>query len=234
VPTFTTVFEQENFLRFPDILPGIWGIDDEDLYAETRGGEIFLRKKRAKNTVAILGVSPGFGVSLPPLLVKAAGLCFGHEVELTLEDDVLRLHNTKKIAFDSPAVKRAVLEVKLQKELAKAANSSEVSLLTDIYHILIYHEWEIEVLDGLLRVPNPLQTVADALGDDEAFAEFYEDRVRHLTLQCVVDSVFTRTKMKRLDEVATAVKVLPEVQGAVLGRQAEIADIFHIVQEKST
>ena len=195
--TFTTTFDRENFLRLPDALYEAWGIEDEDLYAEVRGSEIFLHKNRAKNTVTVVGVFLHSGLSLSPYLIKTAGLRFGHEVVLTLEDDVLCITNTKAIALDSPIVRKALLEKKLQRELAESTGSNNATLLEDIYFIIAYSDWDAEVADSLLRMPDLLYNVALMLGNDDIFSDFYEKRVRDLTLQYVVDKLFALARAEQ-------------------------------------
>ena len=75
------------------------------------------------------------------------------------------------------------LEDKLNKELAKLNSSN--TFQEDVCGVLMLSDWSDDDLRRLIKRPNLLKEVALALHEDDAFSEFFEQRVQELTLELI-------------------------------------------------
>ncbi|MCL2568085.1 MAG: hypothetical protein FWE12_01440 [Oscillospiraceae bacterium] len=80
---------------------------------------------------------------------------------------------------------KEALEKKLEKELVQLSKRSKQSYLEDIWSVLALSEWSEEEIPRLLQTPNLLREVALTLQDDDVFLDFFEQRVKDLTLELV-------------------------------------------------
>ena len=79
--------------------------------------------------------------------------------------------------------RRAVLEIKLKRELASTSRLFAQSFYEDIHSVLCLNDWNEALIPALIQTPNLLEEVALALHKDDIFAAFFEARVIDLTLE---------------------------------------------------
>ena len=73
------------------------------------------------------------------------------------------------------------LEDKLNREFAKSKSND--TFLEDVCGVLMLSDWSDDTLRRLIKRPNLLKKVALALHEDDVFSDFFEQRVKALTLE---------------------------------------------------
>jgi len=184
--TVTSVLEREDALKLPEYLCAQWGIEDGvHLHAAMRGKILCLAKTKQARSVATIRVIDSH-IILTKNLVEVLGMRRGSHVSLTLEDDTLTLYRSKIIPLHSEASNTEKLMRKLERELESCRISSismrYQALIEDIYMFLILNKWSEATIESLLEKPYPLRDLIMKLHNDEEFDEFFENKMKELTL----------------------------------------------------
>ena len=178
----TSVLQSENYIQFPEALYTEWKIQEEsDLYISIDKNNLILSKAKC-NHAAIIRVYVGFGIILPELYVRTMGIQIGSEVSLTLDDDTVVIHKGNVVHLFSASSNKDKLIAKLNREFDTNQGSNNIWLYEDIHMFLILNEWDDTVIDNLLTKENILKELAFKLRNDDEFDEFFEKKMKELTL----------------------------------------------------
>ena len=184
--TIKTRFNADKTIILPPELCAHWDIADQGatVYAKARQKEIRFYKHQIEQAIIVTNIFQG-KLFIPTLLKRKAELHSGHEITITVKDDVLHLKVTDIAPMSASSAKRLLLRKKMQKELSAPLIPWSDALLEDIYHIILLNEWDDEIFDGLQQVPTLLCDVATELHNDEMYQSFYSKRIEQLALVCL-------------------------------------------------
>ena len=90
------------------------------------------------------------------------------------------------IELFSLARQKRLLEAKLKREFEEPQKCCPgQSFREDVYSVLSLSEWSDDVVSCLVRTPNLLQEVTLRIRDDQAFLDFFDQRVREVVLELI-------------------------------------------------
>jgi len=178
-------------IKLPSSLCKKWSIEEGIyLFAEICDKKVLLFKEMRKTTIQSILIDAEARIILPKPIIDIVGFRVGQSVSLILDKNVLSLKNSKIIPMHSPENKAEKLMEKLERELdASKKNPIGVryhALLNDICMFIILNNWDDVVIESLLEKPHPLKDLLHALRADGEFDEFFEQKMRELTLSYIV------------------------------------------------
>jgi len=174
----TSILESEYYVQLPEVLCSSWELDaDTELYASISDGKLWITKTRQKSTVVIIPLSINMGIIIPEFLIQTLNLQTGSKITLTLNEDIVTLSGSNIINFDLTKE----LETKLTRELEIAQNGVLAKqyhmYLEDIFILLTHSELDDEVIEGLLRKPDPLVEIIFKIRDDDELNDYIDKRI---------------------------------------------------------
>ena len=191
-----SVLEHECFLEFPAAICE---------KAKIKAGDRFYLYQRDTLTLILSRLHPGkstychsvcfsnaHGAVLPHDFLQRMRIRPGDTLELTMENEseIIIQQKSDVIPLLSPAVQRIALRAKLKREFEAPSRFHNQSFREDVYSVLSLSKWPDDVLPRLIQTPNLIREVAWALCDDDAFLDFFDQRVIALTLELVGNDGF--------------------------------------------
>ena len=190
--TVISILELEYFLEFPNEIREQMNI---------KVGDIFYAYRDIRHTLTLSRIRPGkskhsgivtflteHGAVLPYGFLRRMRIRPGDAVELTVKHEKIMIQKGEEIPFFHSANKRKALELKLKQELEAPSRFFSQSFREDVHSVLAFAEWSDDVVSQLLQIPDLLQEIARVLHNDDAFSEYFEQRVTELTLEYLAKS----------------------------------------------